>query len=91
MVILHAAKVPAPVAPRLVVEDSEQRKRIVASTHDGSHFGLNRTNDMVASKYYWPGLFTDVKTYVSFTSLHTYIVVLQVIMFIHTTYLGGIL
>ena len=58
------------MAPRLVVEDSEQRKRIVASTHDGSHLGLNRTNDMIASKYYWPGLFTDVKTYVSFTSLH---------------------
>ena len=73
--------VPAPVAPRLVVEDSEQRKRIAANTHDGSHFDLNRTNDMIASKYYWPGLFTDMKTYVSFTSLPTYIVVHQVIMF----------
>ncbi len=61
------AKTSAPVAPRLVVESVEQRKRIVASTHDGSHLGLNRTNDMVASKYYWPGLFTDVKEYVSYT------------------------
>ena len=59
------AKLAAPVAPRLVIEVLEKRRRIVSSTHDGSHLGLNRTNDMVASKYYWPGLFTDVKAYVS--------------------------
>ena len=52
-------------APRLVVENREQRKRIIASIHNASHLGLNRTNDMVASKYYWPGLFVDVRTYVS--------------------------
>ena len=36
--------------PRLVVEDTEQRKRIIASIHNASHLGLNRTNDMVASQ-----------------------------------------
>ena len=55
----------APVVPRLVVQDLTKRKRIITSTHDGSHFGLNRTNSMVSSKYYWPGLFSDVRQYVS--------------------------
>ena len=52
-----------------VVEDTEQRKRIIASIHNASHLGLNRTNNTVANKYYWPGLFTDVRTYVSFSCL----------------------
>ena len=65
MYYVGGAKTPSPVAPRLVVEDLEQRKRIVANIHNTSHLGLNRTNDMVASKYYWPGLFKDVRTYVS--------------------------
>ena len=26
----------------------------------GTHFGVNRTNATIASKYYWPGLYTDV-------------------------------
>ena len=50
---------------RLVVESQEQRKRIISQIHDASHLGLNRTNDMVVSKYYWPGLNNDVKAYVS--------------------------
>ena len=65
MYYVGGAKTPSPVAPRLVVEDLEQRKRIVANIHNTSHLGLNRTNDMVASKYYWPGLFKDVRTYIS--------------------------
>ena len=65
MYYVGGAKAPSPVAPRLVVEDLELRKRIVANIHNTSHLGLNRTNDMVASKYYWPGLFKDVRTYVS--------------------------
>ena len=56
------------MTPRLVVEDLEKRKRIISSSHDGSHMGLNRTNDIIAGKYYWPGLFTDVKAYVSYTA-----------------------
>ena len=50
---------------RLVVEDKEQRERIVSSIHDPCHLGVNRTVDMIAPKYYWPGLTTDVKQYVS--------------------------
>ena len=65
-IVNYTAKSAAPVTPRLVIEDVEKRKRIISSTHDASHLGLNRTNDMVAGKYYWPGLFTDVKTYVSY-------------------------
>ena len=50
---------------RLVVEEREKRERIIATIHDPSHVGVNRTLDMIASKYYWPGLTTDVKKYVS--------------------------
>ena len=39
---------------RLVVESVDKRQRIVSLTHDDGHFG--------ASKYYWPGLYTDVKS-----------------------------
>ena len=35
------------------------------SIHNSSHFGINRTLDLVSSKYYWPGLANDVKQYVS--------------------------
>ena len=48
-----------------MVEDQEKRKRIVATIHDSSHLGINRTLDLVASKYYWPGLSKDVMKYVS--------------------------
>ena len=53
--------------PRLVVECNEQRKRIIASIHDSNHLqvGVNRSLDLVKSKYYWPGLSGDVKQYVS--------------------------
>ena len=50
---------------RLVVEDQSQRQRVIARIHDTSHLGINRTVDMTASKYYWPGLTCDVKRYVS--------------------------
>ena len=50
---------------RLVVEDPDQRKRIVSSIDDTAHMGLNRTTDMVSGKYYWPGFAADVKSYVS--------------------------
>ena len=56
------------MTPRLVVEDLEKHKRIISSSRDGSHMGLNRTNDIIAGKYYWPGLSTDVKAYVSYTA-----------------------
>ena len=55
---------------RLVVEDPEKRKRLVSSVHDSSHFGVNRTLDMICSKYYWPGLTSDVKCYVSGVQLY---------------------
>ena len=51
--------------PRLVIEDREQRKRIISSIHDECHLGINRTNELVAKKYYWPGLYKDVNVYVS--------------------------
>lgn len=54
---------------RLVIEDPKQRARIISSVHDSCHLGLNRTNDVLASKYYWPGMSKDVGSYVSMKSL----------------------
>ena len=53
------------VSERLAVEDFHQRKRIIANVHDSSHLGVNRTLDMITTKYYWPGLTHNVKEYVS--------------------------
>ena len=51
-------------AERLVVEDPAQRKKII-TTVMVHHFDMNRTNDMVASKYFWPGLNTKLHCYMS--------------------------
>ena len=51
---------------RLVVEDEGKRKRIISAIHDPNHLGVNRTLSMVTTKYYWPGITTDVKDYVRF-------------------------
>ena len=48
-----------------MVEDVNKRTRVMESIHNSSHFGINRTLDLVSSKYYWPGLTNDVKQYVS--------------------------
>ena len=53
---------------RLVVEDPKQRTRIISSVHDSSHLGLKRTNDLLACKYYWPGMSKYVASYVSLLS-----------------------
>ncbi len=48
-----------------MVDDTIKRQRIVECVHNASHLGINRTLDMVSARYYWPGLTTDVKNYVS--------------------------
>ena len=50
------SKQAAPPTQRLVIEEPDRRARIVATIHDANHLGINRTLDMVAKKYYWPGL-----------------------------------
>ena len=50
------------------MEDLDKRERIIATIHDQSHVGMNRTLDMTSSKYYWSGLTADVKEYVSNTT-----------------------
>ncbi len=50
---------------RVVIENTSQRKRILESVHNSSHFGINRTLDLVSHNYYWPGLTKDVKYFVS--------------------------
>ena len=47
-----------------MVEDVNKRTRVMESIHNSSHFGINRTLDLVSSKYYRPGLTNDVKQYV---------------------------
>ena len=53
-----------------MVEDVNKRNRVMKSIHNSSHFGINRTLDLVSSKYYWPGLTNDVKQYLSTTCMH---------------------
>ena len=53
-----------------MVEDPKQRGRIISSVHDSCHLGLNRTNDMLACKYYWPGMSKHVASYVSFITFY---------------------
>ena len=36
---------------RLVVEDVTKHCRIISLTHDASHFGVNRTVDVLSNKY----------------------------------------
>jgi len=50
---------------RLNVEDIGQRKQIISSIHDTSHLGVNRTNDMMACIYYWPGLSNEICAYIT--------------------------
>lgn len=64
VIIIIIAKANRP-EERLVVEDPKQRGRIISSVHDSCHLGLNRTNDMLACKYYWPGMSKHVASYVS--------------------------
>ena len=59
------------------MEDITQRKRIISSVHDSNHLGVNRTHDMVASKYYWPGLSNDIRAYVSIENINAHIVKLH--------------
>ena len=61
--IAHVGKASS-ATPRLVVEEPEQRKRIISINHDKKHLGVNRTNEMVAQKYYWPGVYKDNTSYV---------------------------
>ena len=50
---------------RFVVEEMTKRCRIISHTHDGSHFGVNRTEDVVSEKHYCPGLTKDIRLHVS--------------------------
>ncbi len=47
--------------------------RILQEVHDGSHFGINRTRDMISEKYYWPGMSKYIQSYVC--NLRNYILV----------------
>ena len=60
----------AELEKRLVIEQVQKRKRVIESIHSSSHFGVNRTLDLVSSRYYWPGLTNDVKQYVSAFSIY---------------------
>ena len=44
------------------------RAQIIRSHHDdplAGHFGAKRTQELISRKYFWPGLPTDVRTYVA--------------------------
>lgn len=49
----------------MVIESSKKKRRIISSIHGSNHLGVQRTNDLVSKKYYWPGLYKDIVEYVS--------------------------
>ena len=55
-----------------MVEDVQQRKRILRSVHDESHFGMSRTRSMISSKYYWQGMNKGTESFASYYSLNGY-------------------
>ncbi len=49
-----------------VPADGGARREVLRRHHDdpiAGHFGARRTLDLVARKYYWPGMLRDVKAY----------------------------
>ncbi len=66
---------------RLAIEDKSKKERVIKCIHDTSHFGINRTLNLVSSKYYWPGLTNDVKQYVSVEHTYNYLCNLKCMCF----------
>ena len=53
---------------RQVVVPASLRKTVLTQTHSdvlGGHFGQDRTYALIQLRYYWPGMYTDVSTFVS--------------------------
>lgn len=54
-----------PDASERVVPPLEERLPLVQTLHDaGGHFGVQRSADLVLTKYWWRGLYNDVRTVV---------------------------
>lgn len=74
---------------RLVIEDPTERERIVRSIHDSVHLGINRTMDMISVKYYWPGMSSDIRLYVSqnlkYVAMKVATIVVVIARFHHVT------
>jgi hypothetical protein len=50
---------------RLVVMDTGERQRIIASVHDEAHLGRDKTLAQINTKYYWPDMYKEICTFVS--------------------------
>ena len=42
--------------PRLVVEDEEDRRKIIESIHGQAHLGRDKTLSQLTQRYYWPNM-----------------------------------
>ena len=53
------------------VVPNQCRSQILHSLHDDmGHVGRDRTEDLLRTRFYWPGMFTDVESYVKLYSLY---------------------
>ena len=50
---------------RLVIENTDERERIIKSIHDQAHLGRDKTVSAISNKYYWPNMYNEVCLYVS--------------------------
>ena len=46
----------------------DEKDTILQACHDspgdGGHFGINKTTDKIVERYYWPGMYEDIETYI---------------------------
>lgn len=50
------------------VQCKVSRERVLKENHDSAtagHLGVRKTGDRIANRYFWPGMFRDIKKYVS--------------------------
>ena len=46
--------------PCLVMENAEDRRRIIDSNHSQAHMGRDKTLSEISSRYYFPELYNDI-------------------------------
>ena len=49
----------------VVICPGKQRREVIAEKHESAHLGIGKTAARIRLEWYWPGMFADVRRYVS--------------------------